>query len=340
MKEKVLSLFLTKQLSCKQIARKLDIQEEDVKTYLLEEHYLPGQGRSFDSVIRTKQAVDLFLSDEAMSATKAAKAFNLNPTSFCLNLKQMGIIAENKQNKTKFNENVFDIIDSEEKAYWLGFIYADGSIDSSPLIKEKKSRYQFELSLSEIDHEHLDKFNSFMQHSKNNVITGNVVLNGKTFKRCRWIINNKHLWHTLNKLGCTPNKSLTLRFPNLSEDLKRHFIRGYFDGDGSLGIYDDKLQCSCLGTLNMLDNILSDLNINLKYHHDKRHSEFTYSFQLTSEKGMNFLNYLYKDCTIYLQRKYNKYLDICRLWEKSHRLSSGNIGEGCDADTEITSEIS
>lgn len=177
-----------------------------------------------------------------------------------------------------------------------------------------------------------------MQHESDNVKTGEVMLNGKKFKRCRWSICNKHLWNVLNELGCTPNKSLTLLFPKLNSDMKRHFIRDYFDGDGSLGIYNNKFQCSCLGTQNMLDNILNDLNITVTYHHDKRHSEQTYSFQLTSQKGMDFLHYIYKDSTIYLQRKYDKYLDICRLWEKSHKLSQSNIGEVCDDNPEITVE--
>lgn len=53
---------------------------------------------------------------------------------------------------------------------------------------------------------------------------------------CSWYVTNYHLWNTLNNYGCIPNKSLTLKFPDesifKSKDLIRHFIRGYFDGDG------------------------------------------------------------------------------------------------------------
>lgn len=55
---------------------------------------------------------------------------------------------------------------------------------------------------------------------------------------CRMSVTNEHLWNTLNNYGCTPRKSLTLKFPDDSifkdKSLIRHFIRGYVDGDGCL----------------------------------------------------------------------------------------------------------
>jgi hypothetical protein len=336
MKEEILTLFLEQHLTLNEICEELNTSKDEVRKILAYEHYLIHPQRTFEQTLKIKEGADYYLAHPEESATKVAKQFGICVSSFCKCLNQMGIEVENKQNKTKFNENIFDNIDTEDKAYWLGFIFADGSIDSSPLDEYKKPRYQFELSLSDVDHSHLDKFNKFMEHEKDNVITGKVRLNGKEFQRCRWIINNKHLWTTLNNIGCTPNKSFTLEFPDIPANLRRHFIRGYFDGDGSLGIYDEHIiQCSCLGTTDMLDNILSDLKLDPQYHHDKRHSEYTYSFQLVSQKCIDFLNYIYKDSTIYLDRKYQKYLDSCRLWEKSHGLLSDNIGESCDANSEI-----
>ncbi|MGM9535052.1 MAG: hypothetical protein ACI3VR_07355, partial [Intestinibacter sp.] len=67
-----------------------------------------------------------------------------------------------KWNRPKFNEHIFDVIDTEEKAYWLGFIFADGYIGSTPLEPNKKSVYNFELSLKLEDTSHLEKFKSFI----------------------------------------------------------------------------------------------------------------------------------------------------------------------------------
>ena len=78
-----------------------------------------------------------------------------------------------------------------------------------------------------------------MGSNKDNVKISKVKVNNKEFTRCRWSIVNKHLWFTLYKLGCVPNKSLILKFPKLSiflnpKDLVKHFVRGYIDGDGCI----------------------------------------------------------------------------------------------------------
>lgn len=187
-------------------------------------------------------------------------------------LKEIGVTIINRQNQIRFNENIFDTIDTEKKAYWLGFIYADGYIDSTPLEENKKSTYKFEISLKASDAGHLHKFNEFMEHNKDNVKIGSVMCNKTKCFRCRWYVTNKHLWNTLNNYGCTHRKSLTLKFPDSNifneESLIRHFIRGYFDGDGcfSRTFYKDKVFpcCSFLGTyefLKVIKDILTENDI-------------------------------------------------------------------------------
>ena len=207
------------------------------------------------------------LYEKGISLTKIAERFKTTRDTLSRHLKKAGYSVINHQNKTKFNENVFDEINTEEKAYWLGFIFADGYIDSSPLLPVKKSRYAFEVSLKGNDIEHLNKFNKFMEHNKNNVKLGEVRCNNKIITRCRWGIVNKHLWERLNELGCIPNKSTILSFPNKtifeSDSLIISFIRGYFDGDGCLSytktnhseIPNYSAVCSFLGTFEFLSKI-------------------------------------------------------------------------------------
>ena len=52
-----------------------------------------------------------------------------------------------------------------------------------------------------------------------------------------------------------------------------------------------------------------------------------------------FARFLYEKATIYLERKYEKYLYFCRLEEESSLRKSSKIGEGCDANTEVSSEM-
>ena len=233
----------------------------------------------------------------------------------------------------KVDDTVFDNIDTEEKAYWLGFIFADGYISSSPIEKGKNNNYSFELSLKLSDLEHLEKAKKFFKY-KRNILTDSF--------RCRLEINSKHLWETLNNLGCTPRKSLTLEFPNINifkdKSLIRHFIRGYWDGDGCLTYKRENYPTiSVLGTYNFLENIKNYINCstNNLYNNTNKPDCLTKVLKINGEKAFNVTKLLYSDCSIYLQRKYEKYLEYCRLFEESNSKLSSKIGEDCDVNPEV-----
>lgn len=284
-----------------------------------------------------KEISDKYLNDN-ISLTKLSKEYKIDRRTLSSHLKQMGITIVNRQNRCKFNETVFDNIDTEEKAYWLGFIFADGYISSL----KAKYRNVFELSLSIKDLEHIKKFNSFMEYDGENIYLDD--------HRCRWSVMNEHLWNTLNSYKCTPNKSLTLEFPNLNifsnKELIKHFIRGYFDGDGCISFHK-YIHCvspviSVIGTKNFLENILLFSNTTSNFRHDKRHSEQTFSLEFNKNNGVSFINYLYSDSNIYLQRKYNKYLFFkngSRSIQEWNELLSTKNGEFCDENTVVTEEI-
>lgn len=278
------------------------------------------------------------------SLTKIATIVNIDRHTLSSKLKKLGIKIINRQNETKFDETVFDNIDSEEKAYWLGFIFADGYISSRD--------NSFELSLKASDVEHLNKFNIFMKHNKNNVKIGQVKCHDKICLRCRWGITNKHLWNTLNSLGCTPKKSLTLKFPEKSifknNSLIIHFIRGYFDGDGCLSYIKHEYSkdkgswysaaISFEGTEDFLKTLASYFDET--YGITKHEHHITLKYGIKASK--NILNKLYENSTIYLDRKYNRYLffkNNCRSAKELAELLASENGEDCDVNPVLTEEI-
>lgn len=111
---------------------------------------------------------DEFL-NSSISLTKMAEREGISRQTLAKYFKQLGVEIVNKQNRLKFDNTVFDSIDTEEKAYWLGFIFADGTINSSPLEAGKKPKYTMEISLKVDDFHHLEKFNTFMKYEKNGV---------------------------------------------------------------------------------------------------------------------------------------------------------------------------
>ena len=116
-------------------------------------------------------------------------------------LRKLGINLYNYHNELKFNNKVFDNVDTEEKAYWLGFLYADGSVSAS--------NNQVELSLAGKDREHLQKFKKFLE-SRNEIKISESKCNGKVYQRCRFSAIDKYFHNRLTELGCVPKKSLIL----------------------------------------------------------------------------------------------------------------------------------
>ena len=92
------------------------------------------------------------------SISSLADKYGINRKTIIKYLKERNIEITNTHNKTPFNENFFDIIDTEEKAYWLGFLYADGFITS------KDNKIGLSLSIKDIDH--LAKYNKSLNYSK------------------------------------------------------------------------------------------------------------------------------------------------------------------------------
>lgn len=208
----------------------------------------------------------------------------------------------------KVDESIFEQIDTEEKAYWLGFLYADGYVNNKGV----------ELTLKESDYEHIVKFKSFM-HSEHKISYK------KSTKSYRIAICSEKIASDLNKLGCTQCKSLTLKFPTeeqVPKELIHHFMRGYFDGDGSITVNSEKkfYVMSVLGTSDFLDKyekILLDAikkDKPNKRTHNGQALGIQYGGKLQIKKIYNFL---YRDATIYLDRKYNKFAVLRQDCEKS-----------------------
>lgn len=222
-------------------------------------------------------------------------------------------IRDNSVNSQKysFNHMFFDNIDSEKKAYWLGFMYADGHIVSN--------QPQLSLTLSSADRGHIVKFDNDISsnypikdyHHHNN--------HGEINNYSRLIISNKHFYNSCINKGLYPRKTEIVSFPSfLTNNLQRHFIRGYIDGDGSITtngkVGKIAYKIRICGTKNMLteihkifrqNNLLSNptKNITLNKRHDNNVDNYdtTYGGNIQTKR---ILTYLYKDCTVYLDRKF------------------------------------
>lgn len=213
------------------------------------------------------------------------------------------------------DKRFFETIDTEEKAYWLGFLYADGSVS-----KDLKA-VTLELNIKDIDH--IRKFKRAINSTHK--ITIKKPSNAKC-KSARLAVSCKQMCLDLVNCGCVPCKSNILKYPSINivpKYLEKHFIRGYFDGDGCIckieGVRKRKDRNNALytykayfltfvGTINMLNGISKFLGYKNKYIQNT-----IYNYQLKfggRPKIQKLMSKFYEGANIYLDRKYEKYMEL------------------------------
>jgi len=188
-----------------------------------------------------------------------------------------------------FNRRYFKDIDTEEKAYWLGFIYADGNIHN----------YKVRVQLQGKDKEHLVKFAKAIGFPR----IREYERNGKEY--CRIGITSIEMVDDLKELGMGEAKTFNMRMPHIRKDLIRHFARGFFDGDGSISNSRGTKAIYMLGLRSFIEEFNKSLKlpfeIPLKNRKDKD-ARLAY-FQIYGKKAQEYLRILYEDSTIHLDRK-------------------------------------
>ena len=211
-----------------------------------------------------------------------------------------GCYGQNLRRIHDLNEFFFENIDTEEKAYWLGFIFADGNIS--------KNNKCFQIVLHKDDKEHLFKMKkSFGATQPVFDVRGKyfgVSIKNKAF--CRHLIN----------LGVTPRKSKTAIPPSLPVSLERHFWRGVIDGDGSINYSKnkDRFAIGIVGSKGIVFGFKEFINsfgigrkINPK---ESKISQNIYAFAVEGKRQIAALaEILYDNSNIYLDRKFNKSLE-------------------------------
>lgn len=195
------------------------------------------------------------------------------------------------------DEDFFEKIDTEQKAYILGFLATDGNVSDS-----KSNQNRVTLCLQERDEHILKEILQAMRSDSpiNSRPKGSFPGSGPM----RYIaMSSKKLASDLAKWGILPRKSMTLTYTNVSRNLERHYIRGLFDGDGCIhkrgGFY-------LLGTEALIDGVIDAVN---------RHTGIVLTkskagrlYRANGYRGsVKVLHWIYRRSTIFLHRKKKTY---------------------------------
>jgi intein-encoded DNA endonuclease-like protein len=218
-----------------------------------------------------------------------------------------------------YDRNYFKKIDSERKAYVLGFFFADGSVS----LKKCSIR----LRLAEKDKEILLKIADELKITK----PLKYFCQGGRYPSWELAFYGIDVCRDLIDLGCVCSKSDKLVFPKIRKDLVRHFIRGYFDGDGCIAIdYKRKRShISICSTPAFNESILQFLRDNSKigggFYNHKKIKNYCEIDICGMNQSIEFFNLIYKGATIYLQRKFDKFQEVIKInGEKKLRRSKFN----------------
>ena len=234
-----------------------------------------------------------------------AKTLNLNYWTINKYLRLHGIELDGKTRpyKNKFNIHFFNEV-NPNSVYWAGFILADGNIG------HKKRLVQ--IALKKEDEGHLKKFADLIDFT--GPIYTDVSTDARSIQvRGEWFVNDlKRLYN----IG--PRKSLSAEFPDVPEEYLHHFVRGYFDGDGSISYGAGKrpniLAISFIGNTEVITTIQNILIGRLdirKSPIQKTKSKNIIQFSYCSNDAKKILDWMYNgsENSNRLDRKYNRYID-------------------------------
>jgi hypothetical protein len=188
------------------------------------------------------------------------------------------------------NDRFFQVIDSEEKAYWLGFLAADGCVTQG---KKSGDSPRVTLNLAKRDHGHVVKLKQALQASQ---------MVSESERSCSLTITSAEMVLDLAMHGIVPRKTFSTKPAQVAPELARHYWRGVFDGDGHISKrHEIYLVGDCDMLLGFQTFVFSHC---LKARGNILRMENIYRFGTKGNTCLAMLHLMYAEATVYLDRKY------------------------------------
>lgn len=252
---------------------------------------------------RAPQLVAMYESGAGIEAV--AKEFGCSPASVRKYLRRASVkIRSLRDYAYPVNEHFFDVIDSEEKAYVLGFMMADGC----------NSGKNAEVRLAIADRDILEAIATAMNFK------GPLACRERPGLKPLHVLSvgSRVMSDTLSRAGCVPNKTYLATYPGrgvVPETLERHLIRGWNDGDGTITCARSTrrwysrivgTEAVCFGLQDAVERHLGFSGKVSPIHDSGRH--VTWAFAVSNRDRLRrYLGWLYDGATICLPRKRDKY---------------------------------
>lgn len=249
----------------------------------------------------SKQIIDSYKS--GASCFEIGQTLNLDEQAIRRLIKDMGLLKDTKPYQKLIDHNWLDNIDSEEKAYFLGLLAADGWLHGNSLFIELQ---ESDRHLLETLQQKIVPFIPLATYNSNKDVKPKV----------RLVITSQKWRLRCEELLICYAKSLTMpdMVDNIPQDVQHHFVRGYFDGDGTVGVYLNKRlnkkfsRVQFLGTKEFLQGVHKSIGLpvgTISLSPKEKIHRLNYSGK---QRLFEIKDYLYKDATIYLSRKKDRFV--------------------------------
>jgi hypothetical protein len=258
--------------------------------------------KALSETIRT-EIVSLYLSGLSSREVEEKLLVSKNGVKNALKRRAIKAHGHGEWRRLNVKHDFFDVIDSETKAYWLGFLAADGNVCGNKI----------GLTVSEKDKKHLDLFKATLESGHKIALRKARECFDKYLGKPSYTlsIRSSHMVETLYRHGIQENKTLSLKWPTtIPSRLLRHYVRGVLDGDGSIYINSrGQVNLSFTGLVSFLSNLRDHLSLFCGVSKPKPYSRagLDNKFGLINWGGhkqiQRILDYLYTDATIFLTRK-------------------------------------
>ena len=235
-----------------------------------------------------------------------AKELSLNPPTLSKKMKEVGCQIKKNVPSYKMNEEAFSIIDSEESAYWLGYVFASGTVSKADNRITGKAK--------DSDYEHLLRFRDFLKSD-----SPIEKINRENSCRIRFSSVKMKSDLLLHGHGYEKEAEYSCPFEEQVEDgIFRHFVRGYVDGNGHLGMTHNDMSYPALMIIGN-EEFLNQVVLRMKWEQGFYFYESKGQFTLQCKYpliALNSMKELYVSSEISLDRKKKHFLELSEAYRK------------------------
>jgi hypothetical protein len=302
--------------SANKIARTYGLTAESIRKRIRDDNWTTSKNGFLQQGLTNEKLEEIHQKVLAgVEVDELSTQYNISKEALLRRISNSNWTRAKRKNRYSFDEHYFDVIDNEHKAYWIGFLLADGYVLSKRTDEKRINQAQsFGFAVNSDDHELLENFKKDLKadnpiHYYKN--TGSYAKSKTSYGRI--LLTSQHTIDTIREYGIRENKTFFVTFPDIPTALIPAMIRGYSDGDGSIIITkNNKYEWALCGTKEFLTGVQNFFGTSIQLSQrwpERNNNNYTLSYY-GNKQVPKLLDIIYKDASIYLQRKYDKYAEM------------------------------